>query len=162
VEAVLLGQARTLEPELAAYLNHRLRGYHLGVTIESVNLTYAQPPAELADAFRDVNRARTAKEALRTEAQRWRETELSTARNDARRLHTEAEAARRERVTRAQADADSFRILWQQHCTQPGDSQAVLLNLYLKEMQAVFARMQVRTVSDQNVEQIIVLPGGDK
>ena len=50
-------------------------------------------------------------------------------------------------------DAQNFRILWAQYRNQPGDSQAVLLNLYLRDMQTVLARMQVRTISDQNVEQ---------
>jgi modulator of FtsH protease HflK len=162
IDPVLFGQARGLEPRLQARLTQRLRGHKMGIAIESVNLIYVQPPAEVADAFRDVNRARTLKENARTEAERWRETELSAARNDARRLATEADAARRDRITRAQAEADNFRLLWRQHRDQPGDSQAMLLNLYLKEMQAVLARMQVRTVSDQNVEQIIVLPGGDR
>jgi modulator of FtsH protease HflK len=162
IDPVLFGQARGLEPQLQERLTERLRRHRLGVLIDSVNLVHVQPPAEVAEAFRDVNRARTQKENARTEAERLREMELSTARNDARRLHTEGVAAARDRVTRAGADAQNFRILWDQYRNQPGDSQAVLLNLYLREMQAVLARMQVRTVSDQNVEQIIVLPGGDK
>ena len=33
-----------------------------------------------------------------------------------------------------------------------------MLQLYLSEMQSVLARMQVKTLSDQGVEQVVIVP----
>jgi membrane protease subunit HflK len=162
MDAVLLGQARDLELRTQEQLAQRLRYLHMGVAVESVNLTYAQPPAELAEVFREVNRARTQKENARTEAERWRETEISLARNQARQHRAEAQAAGRARVTRAAAEADSFRALVRATPNSASDPNGNLLTLYLKEMQTIFSRFKVRTLSDPTVDHTIVLPGGDR
>jgi membrane protease subunit HflK len=162
MDAVLLGQARLLESQLQQHLAARMRDYQLGVAVDSVNLTYAQPPAELAEVFREVNRARTLKENARTEAERWRETEVSTSRSKSRQTLADAQAAARDRVSRASAEADAFRALVASTSQSGNDPNGPLLTLYLKEMQSILSRFQVRTVTDQNVEQTIVLPGGER
>jgi len=161
MDAVLLGQVRDLELRTQEHLALRLRNLPMGVAVESVNLTYAQPPAELAGIFREVNRARTQKENARTEAERSRETEVSVASNQARQSRAEAQAAGRARVTRATAEADAFRALVRTSPNSTSDSNGNLLTLYLKEMQTIFSRFKVRTLSDPHVDHTIVLPGGE-
>jgi membrane protease subunit HflK len=161
VDAVLLGQARNLELLLQQHLIATVHSYQLGVVIESVNLTY-QPPAELAEVFRQVNRARTLKEIAEREALGAKQIEISAAQQQARRTSSDAQAAARDRVTRAAAEAASFQALWQQYQAAGPNADNALLTLYLKEMQAILARFQVRTLSDQNVDQTVVVPGGDR
>jgi len=162
VDAVLLGQARGLESEVQRHLTETLQGYSLGIVIESVNLTYIQPPTELAEVFRQVNRARTMKEIAEREALNAREIEISSARQQSQKTLSEAQASARDRVLRAQAEAASFTALWAQHSSLGPGAESALLTLYLKEMQGILGRFQVRTLSDSGVDQTVVLPGGDR
>lgn len=162
VDAVLLGQAKQLEQRLQEKLARTLAGYGMGVAIESVNLTYVQPPSEVAEVFREVNRARTQKEIAEREALGARQTDVSASRQEARRTRTAAAAAARDQVARAQAEADNFRALWAKYKDTNTDVQNALLTLYLQEMRYVLSRMQVRTLSDQNVDQTITLPLPEK
>jgi membrane protease subunit HflK len=158
VDVVLLGQARNLEPLIQERLAATIRTCRLGVAIESVNLTYVQPPAEVAEVFRQVNRARTEKATVELKALDAKQTELTVARIDARKILNEAQSDRQNRLARARAEADNFLALWQKFSDYTSDPQNALLTIYLKEMQTILSRFQVRTLSDQGVDQTIVLP----
>lgn len=160
VDTVLLGRARNLESALQAHLINTLRIYRIGVAIESVNLTYVQPPAELVDVFREVNRARTQKEIAEREAMSARQTNLSVARQEARRTLTAAQVGYNDRMSRARTEAANFQDRWQRY--READGPNALLTLYLKEMQPILARFQVRTVSDKNVDHTVVMPLPEK
>jgi membrane protease subunit HflK len=159
---VLLGQARGLEADLQAALAARVKSLKLGLRIESVNVVHAQPPADLVEVYRQVNRARTQREILEREAQSRKQTEISAARQDASRIVAEAKTSAEEKRARAKAEAERFAALLASLPTEPAARQAALLNLYLTEMQAILPRMQVRTLSDQGVDQTIILPGSGR
>ncbi len=160
IDTVLLGQARDLESAMQSHLITTLRGYRLGVAVESVNLTYVQPPAELAEVFREVNRARTQKEIAERQALTAKQTNVSVARQEARRLLSAAQAAFNDRITRARTEAANFLDRW--HKYQQADNPNALLTIYLKEMEPIVRRFQVRTVSDKNVDQTVVMPLPEK
>jgi membrane protease subunit HflK len=160
IDTVLLGQARHLESTVQSHLLHTMAGYQLGVTVESVNLTYVQPPVELAEVFREVNRARTQKEIAEREALTAKQTNLSVARQDSRRVLTAAAIAMNDRLTRAKTEAANFLDRWRTY--QQADGPNALLTLYLKEMQPILARFQARTISDKNIDQTVVMPLPEK
>src|SRR5690606_3133728 len=96
--------------EMAAFdrLQEILNSYQAGVSIEGVQLLKVDPPAEVIDAFRDVQRARADAERLRNEAEAYRNDIIPRARGEAERLTQEAEAYRQEVVARSQGDAQRF------------------------------------------------------
>ena len=57
-DLILLGRATALEAKLRTHLADRLAPYRLGLILDAVNVALAQPPAELVEVFRDLNRAR--------------------------------------------------------------------------------------------------------
>lgn len=152
VDEVLLGKAKDLEPLLRNRLVSTLAGYRLGVAIESVNLTY-RPPAKLDDIYREVNRARTQKETAEAEALGQQKTAISQALEEAIKKRSEADALYRQRLLEATAEAQSFLAL-----LQSSDPQNALLSLYLSHMEQVFSRLQVRTLSNADVDQTIFMP----
>lgn len=162
VDAVLLGQAAGLESRIQQLLSAEIRQYRLGIVIESVNLTYVQPPAELAEAFRQVNRARTQKEITEREALGASQIEISSAEQQARRIVSEAQAASRDRVRKAEAEAAAYLALLEQYQPHNSSAESLLLNLYLKELQSIFSRVQVRTLSDSDTDHTVVLPGAGR
>jgi membrane protease subunit HflK len=158
IDLVLLGRAVQLENRLRERMMERVKQYQLGLLIDSVNLVQAQPPSELADVFREVNRARSQRDISQTDAVARRNADLSQARQYVSQTRSAAEAYQQTRLTQAKSEAQAFRALLATFpTTEPAASQA-LLQLYLTEMQSILARMQVRTLSDQGVEQVILLP----
>jgi membrane protease subunit HflK len=160
IDPVLLGQARDLEPRLQAHLVNALQPYQIGVLVEGVNLTSAQPPKDLAEIFLEVNRARTQKEIDERKALGERQTTVSIARQEAQTTRTGAQVAAHDRLSRARAEAANFLALWQR--VREGDVSAATLTIYLKEMQAIVGRFQVRTITDPNVNPTVVLPLPEK
>lgn len=162
VDAILLGQARSLEARLAAQLAARVRQQELGIVVTSVNLTYAQVPNELAEVFREVNRARSLRDLAEREAASARAATVSLARQECRKLAAEASAAATEKVAKARAEAAAFHALYHS-LPEPGLARMnALLHLYLTEMQAVLERMPVRVIADSGVDQIILWPATNK
>lgn len=159
---VLLGQAHDMEASLQVMLAKRVRELNLGLRIDSVNVVYAQPPADLVEVYRQVNRARTQREIMEREAQSRRSTEISAAKQDASRILAEAQAAAQEKLARSRAEAERFLALKASLPTDPAARQAALLSYYLAEMQAILSRMQVRTITDQGIDQTIILPGSGR
>ncbi len=89
-------------------LQRLLDQYQAGIRIKRVQLAKVDPPAEVVDAFNDVQRAKADRERLRNEAEAYRNSIIPTARGDAERLVQEAQAYREEVVNRAQGDASRF------------------------------------------------------
>ena len=83
--------------------------YGAGVQMLSVSLEGTGPPAEVADAFRDVTRARGDAERAKNEARGYANRVLPEARGQAERIIMEAEAYRDELVELARGDTDRFR-----------------------------------------------------
>jgi membrane protease subunit HflK len=158
IDQVLLGRSASLESRLKERLAGRLKPYQTGLVIDTVNLVFAQPPAELVEIFRDVNRARSQRDIVVTEANARKNTDISQAKQEADRVVALGLANANARLMQARSEADAFRALLATFPTTEPAATAALLQLYLSEMQSVLARMQVRTLSDQGVEQVVVVP----
>lgn len=158
IDQVLLGRSLALEARLRDGLAASLGRYRLGVIIDSVNLTFAQPPTELVEIFRDVNRARSQRDMMLTDAQAKKNADVSQARQEAERVMTLGRSNANARLAAARSEADAFRALLATFPTTEPAASAALLQLYLSEMQGILARMQVRTLSDQGVEQVVIVP----
>ncbi len=158
IDQVLLGRSASLESRLKERLADRLQPYHTGVVIDTVNLVFAQPPTELVEIFRDVNRARSQRDIAVTEANARKNTDISQAKQEADRVVAQGQANANARLMQARSEADAFQMLVAAFPTTEPAARAALLQLYLSEMQSVLARMQVRTLSDQGVEQVVIVP----
>ncbi len=158
MDQVILGRSVQLESKLRSKLAETIDRYRLGVIVDSVNLVYAQPPAELVDIFREVNRARSQRDVTMTEAQAGKNAALSQARQEAQRIKTQGQATARTLLSQARSEAHAFRSIVATFPTTEPAASSALLQMYLSEMQGILARMQVRTLSDQGMEQVVVVP----
>ena len=112
--AAALAEGRgEIETAAQRRLQEILDQYQAGVEVLQVQLLKVDPPAEVIDAFRDVQRARADAERLRNEAEAYRNDIIPRARGEAERLNQEAEAYRQEVVARAQGDAQRFINVYQ-------------------------------------------------
>ena len=107
--AAALAEGRgSIEDKVKAGVQAILDDYGTGIEITVVQLLKVDPPNQVVDAFRDVQRARADQERLRNEAESYANDIIPRARGEAERLVQEAEAYKQEVVARSEGDAQRF------------------------------------------------------
>lgn len=82
--------------------------YKAGIEISQVQLQKVDPPAQVVDAFRDVQRANADRERQRNEAESFRNDIIPRARGEAERMVQEAQGFRESQVARARGESARF------------------------------------------------------
>jgi membrane protease subunit HflK len=82
--------------------------YKAGIEITQVQLQKVDPPAQVVDAFRDVQRANADRERQRNEAESFRNDIIPRARGEAERMVQEAQGFRESQVARARGESARF------------------------------------------------------
>ena len=85
-----------------------LDNYGSGVQITQLQLQKVDPPDQVIDSFRDVQRARADKEKAINEAIAYRNDIIPKARGEAAKIVQESEAYKKEVVARSEGDANRF------------------------------------------------------
>jgi membrane protease subunit HflK len=125
--------------------------YGAGVEITQVQLQKVDPPAEVVDSFRDVQRAQTDAERLRNEAEAYRNDIIPRARGDAARITAEADAARQASVAEATGQAQRFESVLKAY---QAAKDVTLQRMYIDTMQDVLSHSPA-VVVDENVKGLV-------
>jgi membrane protease subunit HflK len=112
--------------------------YGAGILVNQVQLQKVDPPSEVIDAFRDVQRAQADRERAQNEAEVFANDILPRARGEAERLVQEAQAYRQEVVADAQGDAQRFLAVYNEYAKAP---DVTTRRLYLETMEQVLRDM---------------------
>ncbi|HEX2479792.1 MAG TPA: FtsH protease activity modulator HflK [Geminicoccaceae bacterium] len=112
--------------------------YGAGILVTQVQLQKVDPPSEVIDAFRDVQRAQADRERLQNEAEAFANDILPRARGEAERLLQEAQAYRQEVVARADGDAQRFVAVYDEYVKA---QDVTLRRIYLETMEDVLRDM---------------------
>jgi membrane protease subunit HflK len=123
-----------IEVDTQALLQKLLDGYGAGIEVQQVQLLAVDPPAQVVDAFNDVQRARADRERVRNEAEAYRNDIIPRARGDAERLIQEAQAYREEVLNRAQGDTKRFLSVYQAY---QANKDVTTERMYLETMEQV-------------------------
>jgi modulator of FtsH protease HflK len=97
-----------IEANGSKLLQSILDQYDSGVQVTQLQLRGVEPPQQVIDAFRDVQRAQADRERARNEAESYRNDIVPRARGEAQRLIQEADAYRQQVVAQAQGEAARF------------------------------------------------------
>jgi membrane protease subunit HflK len=125
---------RAIEDRVREELQTLMNDYGSGISIDEVQLQKSDPPPEVIDAFRDVQRAQADRERLQNEAEAFANDILPRARGEAERLLQEAQAYEQEAVARARGEADRFTQVLEAY----GRSKDVTIQrIYLETMEEV-------------------------
>jgi membrane protease subunit HflK len=120
VKAAIAPQTRdTLQQQTRDILQATLDGYHSGITVTDVSFQNVAPPAEVKDAFDDVNAAREDKQATENNARATASKIVPEARGDASRILAQAQGYSAERVARANGDAAQFNLILKEYKAAP-------------------------------------------
>lgn len=125
-----------IEQSTRVLLQQILDEYESGIQITQVQLQKSDPPAQVVDAFNEVQRARSDRERLRNEAEAYRNDIIPRARGEAEQLVQEAEAYREQVVNLAQGDADRFLSIHRAYQISPS---VVATRLFLETMEQVLS-----------------------
>ena len=144
--AAALAEGRgQIEDKVKAGVQGILDNYRTGIEITNVQLLKADPPNQVVDAFRDVQRARADQERLRNEAEAYANDIIPRARGEAERLVQEAEAYKQEVVARSEGDAQRFT---QVYTAFRAAKDVTTKRIYLETMEEIFANAE-KYVIDQ-------------
>ena len=143
VEATTEGR-RAIEQRAGEQLQMLMNEYGTGILIDEVQLQKADPPAEVIDSFRDVQRAQADRERAQNEAEAFANDIIPRARGEAERLLQEAQAYRQEVTARATGEAERFKSILAEYVKAEDVTRR---RLYLETMEQVLKGMN-KTIID--------------
>lgn len=111
-----------------------LESYGLGVQISQLLIENAGPPAEVIDAFNEVQRARQDETRLQEEARSYANTLLGDARGRAAALREDAAAYTNRVVQEATGEAERFNSIYAEYVNSP---EVTRKRLFLETMEEV-------------------------
>jgi membrane protease subunit HflK len=111
-----------------------LDSYGAGVKISQIALENVAPPAEVADAFDEVQRAEQDEDRFQEEARQFANTRLGQARGQAAQIREDAAAYKDRVVKEAQGEAARFTAVFEQYAKAP---EVTRRRLYLETMEQV-------------------------
>jgi modulator of FtsH protease HflK len=128
----------SIEVRAREQMQATLDQYGAGILVNQVQLQKVDPPGEVIDAFRDVQRAQADRERAQNEAETFANDILPRARGEAERLVQEAQAYRQEVVADAEGDAQRFLAVYDAYAKAP---DVTTRRIYLETMEQVLRDM---------------------
>jgi len=143
-QAVTIGREE-IERKADTLLQTVLDTYKAGILIEAIQLQKSDPPADVIDAFNDVQRARQDKSRLQNEAQAYANSIVPEARGQAEQLTRGAEAYREKQLKEAEGEAKRFTSVYEAYRTAP---EVTRRRMYLEAIGEVLGSAQ-KVIVDQ-------------
>ena len=134
--------------ELEELIQETLDSYDSGINIVRVNFDNADPPAEVVDAFREVQAAEQERDTLEKQADAYANRVVAEARGTAAQKLEEAEAYRAQVVNEAEGEASRFSAVYEEFAKAP---EVTRKRLYLETLEKVLGDVD-KVIIDQNGE----------
>ena len=134
VDALAAGR-QEIEILSLSKIQNVLNNYESGVKITQLQLQKVDPPDQVIDSFRDVQRARADKEKVINEAIAYKNDLIPRARGEAEQILQEAEAYKREIVARSEGDADRFNSVLKAY---KNNEDVTRSRIYLETLEKIF------------------------
>ncbi len=150
-EIITIGRQEIEETTLAR-LRELSRRYHLGVSVNQVQLKNVDPPKPVQPSFNEVNRAQQDRENAINLANGEYNKAVPRARGEADQKIREAEGYRFKRINEAQGDAAAFGAVLEQYVKAP---EVTRTRIYLETLGDVLPQAKQGIVVDESVQQIL-------
>jgi membrane protease subunit HflK len=147
IDTVLTENREMIQSDVRMLAQQVLDSYGAGVTITRVQMQKADPPAQVIDAYRDVQAARTDQDRMRNEAEAYANSVVPQARGAAARIVQQAEAYKEQTVAEAEGEASRFTAILTEYRNAP---EVTRRRIYLETMQQVFANMNKVILDTEN------------
>ncbi|MCC7016833.1 MAG: FtsH protease activity modulator HflK [Rhodospirillales bacterium] len=147
LEDALTVKRQGVEERTRELLQSILDEYGAGVMIADVKLQKVDPPAQVIDAFNDVQRARQDKERKQNEAMTYTNDILPRAKGEAQRMIQDATAYKEKLIREAEGEANRFLSVYNAYVQ---NKDVTRTRLYLERMQQIL----------KDSEKVIIDKGG--
>ena len=137
-QAAMTQDRGPIQAEALIKLQEVLNYYGAGILITQIQLEKSVPPAEVNEAFLDVQAAVANSESYQNEAQAYANTIVPEARGNAVRLIQEAEAYKEQVIARATGEASRFLAVYNQYAKAKDVTRK---RIYLETMEEVLSGM---------------------
>ncbi len=134
IQPILTGARAATEQEVLKLMQKILDQYQAGITITRVQMQKVDPPAQVIDAFRDVQAARADAERLQNEAQTYANRVVPEARGESSKILQAAEAYKERTVVEAKGQVSRFLAVLAEYKLAP---EVTRRRLYLETMERV-------------------------
>lgn len=142
-----LTEARAdIETRVRTGVQFILDQYGSGIELTQVQLLKVDPPAEVIDTFRDVQRANADRERLRNQAEAYRNEIIPQARGEGQRMIQEAEGFRESTVARARGEAARFVSVLTAYQTA---RDVTVRRIYMETMEEILRRNPKLVIDDR-------------
>jgi membrane protease subunit HflK len=134
IQPILTEARQKTEAAVQKLIQDTLDGYRAGIRIDQVQLQKVDPPAQVIDAFRDVQAARADKERLQNEANTYANRIVPEARGEADRILQGAEGYKQQTVAEASGQAARFLKIYDEYQKAP---EVTRKRMFLETMERV-------------------------
>lgn len=152
IQAILTTEQASVAQEVRQIMQQALDAYGAGVLINVVQLQAAQPPADVRQAFFDVNAAQQDAVRVQNEAETFASRVVPEARGEAARTVQQAEAYREQSVADASGQAARFRQVYEEYRKAP---EVIRERIFIETMERVLGGVD-KIIIDQNGQQGVV------
>ncbi|MGH6735786.1 MAG: FtsH protease activity modulator HflK [Methyloceanibacter sp.] len=146
IEPILTAARAKTEAAVQALIQRILDSYGAGIRIVQVQLQKVDPPAQVIDAFRDVQAARADQERLQNEAQTYANRVIPEARGEAERILQAAQGYRDQVIAEAKGEADRFLKVLQEYQKAPDVTRK---RIFIDTMQEVMSNTDKIIIDEQ-------------
>lgn len=160
IEPLLTSGRAAIETQVRKHMQEILDAYGAGVEVTEVQLLKVDPPPEVIDSFRDVQRAGTDADRAKNNAQGYSNKVIPGARGKAAEIVAAAEATKASDIARASGDAKRFLSVLAAY----RKNEAITLErLYIETMQDVLGDAKTVVLgagTDSRLLPLLSLPVG--
>jgi membrane protease subunit HflK len=134
IQPILTGARQTIENAVQELMQRTLDHYGAGIAVQQVQLQKVDPPAQVIDAFRDVQAARADLERSVNEAQTYSNRVIPEARGRSAQITQAAEGYKQQTVAEATGQTSRFLKIYEQNKDAPDVTRE---RMYLETMERV-------------------------
>src|SRR5450631_4572765 len=134
IQPILTGARQNVENAVQELMQRTLDHYGAGILVQQVQLQKVDPPAQVIDAFRDVQAARADLERAQNEAQTYANRVVPEARGNVAKITQAAEAYKSQTVAEATGQTSRFVKIYEEYKKAP---EVTRERMYLETMERV-------------------------
>jgi membrane protease subunit HflK len=146
IQAVLTTEQASIASEVRDIMQQTLDAYGAGITINVVQLQAVQPPAQVREAFFDVNAAQQDAVRVQNEAETFANRVVPESRGNAARAVAQAQGYREQAVAEATGQAARFSQVYEEYKKAP---EVIRERIFLETMERVFGGMDKIIIDQQ-------------
>jgi membrane protease subunit HflK len=155
MDDVLTSERTRVALETKEVIQKIIDPYEVGLTVTSVNMQNAQPPAAVQAAFADVIKAREDQERSKNKANAYSNQIIERAKGTADRLIEEAEAYKAQVTAKSLGDTQRFLSVLKEYEKAPDITRQ---RLYIETMESVLSKTSKVMVDIKSGNNVMLLP----